>query len=305
MNLRQLEHVIALAEEGSFARAAQRVHLSQPALTRSIQTIEEELDVVLFDRTTREVQITPAGQIVMQRAKKVLFETRCLRRDVDLLKNHELGSVTFGAGPYPAAMLLPAALGELAGTHPRLRINAVVDSWKNVLAALYDETLDFLVMDIRGAQVTSEVNVITLPKYEAAWFVREGHPLARRAGLERRDLQAYPIVSVPLTDPMREALRRWLRFAPNQEMEFQVVCNDVNVLEEYARKTDSLLLLSTQPVWNPAHMKGLVPLAVPTGSPLWIQFGIVYLAGRTLSPAAEQAILAIQRVSGVAPPSPD
>lgn len=305
MNLRQLEHVIALAEEGSFARAAQRVHLSQPALTRSIQTIEEDLDIVLFDRTTREVQITPAGQIVMQRARKVLFETRCLRRDIDLLKNHELGSVTFGTGPYPAAILLHAALGELAGTHPKLRINVVVDSGPKLVDRLHDETIDFLVVDIRGAQVTSEINVIALPKYDLAWFVREGHPLAGRKGLERRDLQAYPIVSVPLTEGLREGLRRWLRFGPNQEMEFQLVCNDVNVLEEYARKTDSLLLLTTRPRRAPERTAGLIPLAVSAGSPLWMQFGIVHLAGRTLSPAAEQVILAFQRVSAASPSTPD
>jgi Transcriptional regulator len=99
MNLRQLEHVVALAEEGSFARAAVRVHLSQPALSRSIQAIEEHLDMVLFDRSTREVRITPAGQTVVQRARKVLFEARCLLRDVDLLKSHDLGSVNFGSGP--------------------------------------------------------------------------------------------------------------------------------------------------------------------------------------------------------------
>ncbi|MEK6292999.1 MAG: LysR family transcriptional regulator [Paraburkholderia tropica] len=297
MNLRQLEHVIALAEEGSFARAAQRVHLSQPALSRSIQTLEDDLGMALFDRTTREVQITPAGELVVRRAKKVLFEARCLVRDVDLLRNHDIGAVSFGAGPYPAAMLLPAALDALAHHHPQLRINAVVDNWKNLLDALHAETLDFLIVDIRGTQPTSEVNVMTLPRHQAAWFVREGHPLAGRAGLDAHELQAYPVVSVPLPDPMHEALRNWLRYAPNHALEFHLVCNDVNVLQEYARKTDALLLLTTHAMWNPARMAGLVPLSLPTRSPLWLQFGIVHLAGRTLSPAAEQAIRAFQSVA--------
>ncbi|CAG9217335.1 LysR family transcriptional regulator [Paraburkholderia tropica] len=297
MNLRQLEHVIALAEEGSFARAAQRVHLSQPALSRSIQSIEDDLGMALFDRTTREVQITPAGEMVVRRAKKVLFEARCLVRDVDLLRDHGMSAVSFGAGPYPAAMLLPAALDELARHHPQLRINAAVDNWKNLLDALHAETLDFLIVDIRGAQPTSEVDVMALPRHQAAWFVREGHPLAGRAGLDAQALHAYPVVSVPLPDPMREALRKWLRYAPNHELEFHLVCNDVHVLQEYARKTDALLLLTTHAMSDPARMAGLVPLSLPTRSPLWLQFGIVHLAGRTLSPAAEQAIGAFKRVA--------
>ncbi|WP_321933275.1 LysR family transcriptional regulator [Paraburkholderia sp. J8-2] len=305
MNLRQLEHVVALAEEGSFARAAQRVHLSQPALSRSIQAIEEKLDMVLFDRTTREVQITPAGETVVRRAKKVLFEARCLVRDVDLLRNHCIGSVSFGAGPYPAAMLLPAVLDMLAQRHPQLRIDARIDNWKNLLDALSSETLDFLIVDIRGAPPVSEISVIPLPRHRVAWYVREGHPLAQFETLEARQLQAFPIIAVPLPDTMRNALRKWLRYAPGHELEFHLVCNDVNVLQEYARKTDALLLLTSHAFWNPARMAGLVPLSLPAHSPLWLQFCIVHLAGRTLSPAAEQAIRAVQDAAEAIQPQID
>lgn len=305
MNLRQLEHVIALAEEGSFARAAPRVHLSQPALSRSIQTIEDELGMALFDRTTREVQITAAGEMVVRRAKKVLFEARCLVRDIDLLRTHDIGSVSLGVGPYPAAMLLPAALDELARSHPNLRINASVDSWRNLVDALHNETLDFLVVDIRGMPPSSEVDVIALPRHRAAWFVRESHPLAGRQALEAHELHAFPILSVPLPDVMREGLRKWLRFAPNHELEFHVVCNDVGLLQEYARKTDALLLLTTHAMWDPARMTDLVPLSLPERSPLWLQFAILHLAGRTLSPAAEQTIRAIQRAAAMRPSTLD
>jgi DNA-binding transcriptional LysR family regulator len=301
MNLRQLEHVVALAEEGSFARAAQRVHLSQPALSRSIQAIEEHLDMALFDRSTREVRITPAGQTVVQRARKVLFEARCLLRDVDLLKSHELGSVSFGSGPYPAAMLLPAALDELAQSHPSLRINATVDNWKNLLELLDAERLDFMIVDTRGVPTTSNLEVIALPRHRAAWFVREGHPLAQHDPVEIQQLSGYPIVSVPLPETMRESLRKWLRYPPKQEIEFQLTCNDVNVLREYARKTDALLLLTERASWEPELSAGLVRLSVPSRANLWLQFGIVHLAGRTLSPAAEQAIMAIRRVAAVKP----
>jgi DNA-binding transcriptional LysR family regulator len=301
MNLRQLEHVVALAEEGSFARAAQRVHLSQPALSRSIQAIEERLDMALFDRGTREVRITPAGQMVVQRARKVLFEARCLLRDVDLLKSHDLGSVSFGAGPYPAAMLLPAALDELAQNHPNLRINVTVDHWKSLLELLHAEHLDFLIIDIRGVPSSRELEVIALPRHRATWFVREGHPLTRHDVKDVQQLAGYRVVSVPLPEEMRESLRKWLRFPPKEEMEFHLTCNDVNVLREYTRKTDALLLLTEHTGWERERSAGLVALSVPSRSQLWLQFAIVHLAGRTLSPAAEQAIVDIRRVAAVNP----
>ncbi|MDI7065621.1 LysR family transcriptional regulator, partial [Klebsiella pneumoniae] len=107
VNSRRLGHLIALAEEGSFARAAERVHLSQPALSRSIQALEEEVGMKLFDRAARGVAMTAAGRLLVERARRVLFETRCLFRDVELLKAHELGEVRIGLGPYAAVVLLP------------------------------------------------------------------------------------------------------------------------------------------------------------------------------------------------------
>ncbi|MFM0698239.1 LysR family transcriptional regulator [Paraburkholderia sediminicola] len=301
MNLRQLEHIVALAEEGSFARAAQRVHLSQPALSRSIQAIEQFLGTALFDRTTREVRITPTGQTVVRRAKKVLFETRCLLRDVDLIKNHDIGSVNFGAGPYPASMLLPAALDDLAQNHPRLRVNVTVDNWKQLLTLLHEEALDFVMIDVRGIPTTSEIDFVSLPRQRAGWFVRKGHPLAGRNDVETQALHDYPILSVPLPDAMQQSLRKWLRYAPNQEMEFHLTCNDVNVLREYAKKTDALVLLTTNAMRHPADAGELVPLSLPSRSSLTLQCGIAHLAGRTLSPAAQQCIVAIRRIAAVYP----
>jgi hypothetical protein len=82
-------------------------------------------------------------------------------------------------------------------------------------------------------------------------------------------------------------------------LEFHLICNDVNVLETYARQTDSLLLLASHPAGREA-MTGLVPVALCDRAPLWMQFGIVHLAGRTLSAAAQHAILAIRRSASVA-----
>jgi DNA-binding transcriptional LysR family regulator len=299
MNLRQLEHVIALAEEGGFARAAQRVHLSQPALTRSIQSIEEELEVVLFDRTTREIRITRAGQAVVARARRVLFEARGLVRDVDLIRSGDIGSIGVGVGPYPAAVIIPSALKDLAYMHPKLRLNVCMDSYENLLGALRDEMLDFLVVEVRGTLPSSELDVIVLPRQRAGWFVREGHPLAGRPDVQTHELHDFPIVSVPLPAPIHEGLSKWLRFAPNRQLEFHLICNDVNVLETYARQTDSLLLLANHPAGREA-MTGLVPVALCDRAPLWMQFGIVHLAGRTLSAAAQHAILAIRRSASVA-----
>ena len=78
MDLKRLGHLVALADECHFARAAERVHLSQPAFSRSIQTIESDLGMRLFDRESGQVKPTPAGAFLIERARRLLFDARCL-----------------------------------------------------------------------------------------------------------------------------------------------------------------------------------------------------------------------------------
>src|SRR4029434_6145773 len=99
VNLRRLNHVVALADTLHFARAAEAVHLSQPAFSRSIQAIESDLRIRLFDRDVGEVRATPAGEFVIERARKLLFEARCLQRDVDLYRGRQLGHAAFVVWP--------------------------------------------------------------------------------------------------------------------------------------------------------------------------------------------------------------
>lgn len=73
MDLRRLSHVVALADTLHFARAAEQVHLSQPAFSRSIQAVEDDLGIRLFDRETGDVRPTPAGAFVIKRARQLLF----------------------------------------------------------------------------------------------------------------------------------------------------------------------------------------------------------------------------------------
>src|SRR3954463_12987035 len=103
VDLKRLGHLVALADECHFARAAARVHLSQPAFSRSIQLLEDQVGMRLFDRETGNVQATPAGLFLADRARKLLFDARNLQRDTELYRDASLGDTAFGAGPFPAA----------------------------------------------------------------------------------------------------------------------------------------------------------------------------------------------------------
>ena len=94
MNLKQLEHLLAVADAGSFSRAAERLHLTQSALSRSVRLLEEDLGALLLDRMGKRTELTPLGLTVADRARRILFESAELRRSAELLSHGDQGAIT-------------------------------------------------------------------------------------------------------------------------------------------------------------------------------------------------------------------
>ena len=118
MNLKQLEHLLAVAEAGSFSRAAERLHLTQSALSRSIRLLEEDLGTRLLDRMGKRTELTPLGLTVASRARRILFESAELRRSTDLLTQGGQGTISIALGSGPGVLLLTPLLVHVAQQHP-------------------------------------------------------------------------------------------------------------------------------------------------------------------------------------------
>ena len=157
MDLKHLTHLVALADERHFARAAERVHLSQPAFSRSIQALERALGQRLFDRDAGELRPTPAGVFLIERARRLLFDARCLQRDAELYAQSNFGDAALGAGPFPAATLMPRVLPELRRRYPNLRLRVEVGNWAQLLEQLRAERIEFFVADTRSLDRKSVV----------------------------------------------------------------------------------------------------------------------------------------------------
>jgi DNA-binding transcriptional LysR family regulator len=290
VNSRRLTHLIALAEEGSFARAAERVHLSQPALSRSIQALEEEVGMKLFDRAARGVAMTAAGRMLVERARRVLFETRCLFRDVELLKAHELGEVRIGLGPYAAVVLLPDLLVQFAQRFPKIKVTIELGEGDALLARLRAEQIDFLVTDRRVPPVMPDVTLQRLRRHEGGWFARPDHPLFARGTVPLAALREFPLVSVSLPAFMKDALHRLLKYRAHEQIPLQIECNDVAVLKDVVAQTDAVLFATASAVRHDLAMRRLARIPLVNPPRLALEFALVYLAERTASPAAYSAL---------------
>lgn len=296
MNLRRLEHLVAVVEEGSFAAAARRMNLTQPALTRSIQTLEDEAGMPLFDRGARGVTLTSTGQLVLGRARRILFEASCLERDLQLVQQHEMGCVRFGLGAFVAAILLPRVLRLMQRDWPNLRVSAEVNNSDALFALLQTEQVDFVLSAHRLIPATVEVEVRPLKAEPVGFFVRPLHPLSGST-VELAQIRADRLASVLLPGTARELWRTMIRCRPGEDVLPHIESNDLRALTELACYEDIVLIAPNRGLCAELESGALVQLDVEDFRDVKVPFSIAYLAQRTLSPAAERAIATIEAMN--------
>ncbi|MEJ8846967.1 LysR family transcriptional regulator [Variovorax rhizosphaerae] len=287
MELRRWNQIVAVAEHRSFARAAGHVHVTQPALTRSIQAAEAELGLRLFDRGTQEVVPTPAGEFVIERARQLLYNSRCLERDVDLYRSRALGDTAFGVGPFPVATFIPALLASIRREFPGINVRVEVNNWKLLVTRLREEDIEFFVADISDLPPDPSLHVRSLRREPGSFYVRKGHPLAGLVSVTFRQAWAFGLLSIRLPPRVLEALARMLELPSPESLKLALECDDVGILKGIALASDSVLLGPDAAFVQDVAEGRLVPVNVVGLPPLSAEMGLVSLWGRTPSPMAE------------------
>jgi DNA-binding transcriptional LysR family regulator len=198
--LRHVQHAIALAEEGSYTAAARRLNLSQPALSRSIQSLEQLLGAALFDRTSAGIVPTTIGSILLERGRLLLRDAKHVEREIQLILGLETGSLTIGAGPYPANISVGTACGLLLRDHPGLRVDIRVADWQSLLQAVLDDSLDLAVAEMSTVSDDPRFETEALPRHQGYFICNPRHPLLNEAELTLEQVQTFPIVSSSLPE---------------------------------------------------------------------------------------------------------
>ena len=297
-----MRHAIALADELSFARAAEKLHLSQPALSRSIQTLEQELGLALFDRDNRNVALTTVGATFMQQARRLVYQMRSLERDMGLLRDSDIGDVAFGVGPLPAAAFLPSLLRSVRAERPALQLTVGSHNWRYLLQHLLAEEIEFFVADTRDIVPEPNLAITPLCRMAGAFLCRAGHPLLAQPQAQRRlpDLASYGFASLKLPVGVQTALRRLLGMGAHERLPIVVECDNVQVLSNLACREDVILLASEAAVADEIRDGRLQPLRFDGTPPLFAEIGIVQLYGRSLSPGAALVLDRLRAIASTA-----
>jgi DNA-binding transcriptional LysR family regulator len=298
-SFRQLAHARALAHHRNFRLAAAQLHISQPALTRSIRALETSLGARLFDRLPSGVELTPVGKLFMEHGRRVLRETEDLERAMADMMGLARGTLVISTGPYPGDALVPDAVAALIRSAPDIYCRISEADWTDVPSHLLERHSDIAVADLSAVASDDRFETELLIDDHFHFVCRSGHPLAGRGSVDKSEFHRYPLVGNRVPDRVGRFLA-----SPDNGADGAGAVGTFRVKIDVATfaATKRILLASDGITMAPlpqvaAELRDGSMTLLQTGTPTpRMHSGLIYLRGRSLSPAARQFALELRRI---------
>lgn len=288
MNLKQLQHFVALAEAGNMHRGSARLNISQPALSKSIRALEDELDVLLFERLSRGVRLTAVGHWLLSRSSSLLADLQEVRTEIDLIKRQTNSAVRIAAGTVLCSSLIPVCLACLHEVAASIQMTVESGYWDSQKQMLLNGEIDFLVADARELEDIVEFEIVQLPPEPICVYARAAHPLAKRKKLALADLQDAAFTGLTrLPKELERIVQMYPELPPSQPAAATVCSNDFGLLRASAMLSDLLFFAPPSAVREQVARRDLVKLNLSLPARLQTHFAIVWLKSRKLSTSAE------------------
>lgn len=283
MNLKHLRHAVGLADFGNFTAAADRLAISQPALSRSIQALEQELGLPLFARGPGGVALTEAGLELIAQARIILSQASNLQQAAWQLSKGEAGRVRIGLGPMFSRLVDPMLAACWApGRAVDLQVHVL--PVERLVAGLLAGEIDFFIADARAAASHPAIAVELIGESSTGYFVRPSHPLAGMKGTTVEDLRGFPRATPNLPRTRLESDEAIQAAAAAPAGSF--CCENLEFLIRFTRSSDAILLAMEGAIAEELRSAELVALDIPELDGWRARIGLASLAGR------EQSVLA-------------
>jgi DNA-binding transcriptional LysR family regulator len=279
MELHQLAYVVAVAEERSFTRAAEREHVAQPGVSAQVRKLEAELGQALFERGAGPVRPTAAGAAILPFARAALSAAAGVRTALDELTGLLRGQVTIGVIPWIEQWFLDA-LGDFHRRHPDVEIGLIEAASAELLGGVRTGRLDLALAGLAESTPAGLTGVI-VTEQELVAAVADGHPLARRRTIGIERLAEHSLIALPPDTGGRTALEQgFARAGCRPRVAFEA--GDPRVVMQLARQGLGVAIV-------PASAPGDLH-AVRITPAMRSRLELVWRADATPSPAAEAFI---------------
>lgn len=292
MNTRQLQHFIALLENTSLSAAADEVHLSQPALSRSIRALEEQLNVPLFIRSDRRLRPTPYALAWAATARRMLMNEHEGKRLLQMMQAGEYGRVALGMGSSLMDEILCPLLDTLLRKLPEVRLNVSVDTSAPLLNLLRNRQIDFFVGDASIARYQQDLVVESLFTCGFGWYVSSLHSLAQKSHIDIAMMKQWPmVIAAGYFDPAAvEHMENLYGLNSGLYDHFGVLSNDFRLVRHLMESSNAILATTDISMLNMLRSGKVVKLQTTPVLALTLTLGILRLADREVPPVCERVM---------------
>lgn len=276
LDLKRLHQVLTIVRTGSISRAAEELHMTQPALSRSISALEDKYSVRIFERGRGGASLTAAGKLMVAEAGPLLRQARSVEHNFRLYSSGEAGRIAFGMGPLIASLLLPSLTLHFLQQRPKLHLQSVVKAANVMYQELLDDHIEIFFCVEK--QVASPLDIIyeRVGEIGIALVVRAGHPLAAQSTVERGEIGAYPVLTGAETSMMAQG-----------SASGSFVCDNYHILRDVVLQSDAIWVSSPQLVKRELD-EGMLYLLPLTHASVGVSLPVYMVSreGNQLSPVA-------------------
>lgn len=297
MEIRHLECFAEVVRLNSFSKAAQALHISQPAVSKMIRAMEDELELPLLYRHSRSVELTDVGRAVFARAQQMASLFRSLHAELEDVRQLRAGRLRIGLPPIASSSVFPRVLGEFSRRYPEIAIELCEAGSKTIEKRVTEGTLDLGV--VCSLPPRGELAVLPFIRDPLQVIIAPDHPLARKGRLRFSDLAQERFVMYREDFSLHDAIRERCRaagFEPHsvyetsqREFMTQMVAAGLGI---------ALLPQAICDTLDPAHIRPL-PLEEP---PLYLHLAAIWRRDRYLSFAARCCLSFTANELGAPPP---
>ncbi|NNG24394.1 LysR family transcriptional regulator [Telluria aromaticivorans] len=286
LKTRQLLLLIALDDYRNIHRAADELHMTQPAASKQIKDLEEMLDVRLFDRLPRGMEPTIYGETMIRHARMALTSLALAHDDILALRAGLSGQVEVGVIMSPAMALLPRAIARIKEQAPLLRIGVHLEPSNVLLDKLQHGTLDFMIGRILEREDSTGLVYEELTEEPACAVVRPGHPLLDKKSLALEDIADRPWILPPPGSILRHRFDMMFRRAGLQPPSNVVDTTALLFITALLQQTDSLHVMPQEVAqyYASLNVMRILPIELPCKMDA---FGIIRQQDHLLAPGAD------------------
>jgi DNA-binding transcriptional LysR family regulator len=275
MTFLQLRHFVALAQVGSFAKASKILFITQPALSRSIKALEEELGQLLFDRVGKKIELTPFGEATRERAQDLISAHDELKGLGAATATQPSGTYRLGLSSGPGALLSVELLSLMAQQHSQIKIEIFRANTQTLVQLLKDKRVDALVVDLRSLVPDAELRIERMYEFDGAFMCRADHPLLVSKKITFTDLRKYPLASTPVSDELARLLVSRYGEQAHPKTMVQLSSDEINDLVQVAQRSDTVILVAK------AAGRGLKELSLSPALKASAKYGLVSVKKRS------------------------